>query len=344
MAPPSRFQHVAKMHATWRHSSSIARTSRSACKAGQHGWRMPGAMGVRWLALECCPFQRTNFAGSLYYRQDMCGSVPRYSRHGPLVCCSGRKGGTYQRRLRCDLRERMPTASPWGDLPEMKRSGHPRRNAILVILLVLLLLLLGYLGGSYLVRHALAEPQLRLDLASKALSGGFDRMAVKLLTPLVEKGDAQARYRLAILYEQGWGTPRDVGGAVGLYRKAANQGLVLAQDRLGEIYLRGTLVLQDLAKARQWFEKAAMAGNLDAQLQLAHIYERGLGVTRDHIEAYAWNAVAAATGDTLAADQRDKNLTILSADDQVKAQARANALVAAMKARPASSAQLPPST
>jgi Sel1 repeat len=245
--------------------------------------------------------------------------------------------------LRHDLESDMSTASPWGDLPEMKRPGHPRRNAILVILL-LLLLLLGYLGGSYLVRHALADTQMRLDLASKALSGGFDRMAVKLLTPLAEKGDAQAQYRLAILYEQGWGTPRDGKRAVGLYGKAANQRLVSAQDRLGEIYLRGTLVLQDLAKARQWFEKAAMAGNLDAQLELAHIYEHGLGVTQDHIEAYAWNAVAAATGDTQAADQRDRNLRTLSVDDQVKAEARANALVAAMKARPASSAQLPPST
>jgi localization factor PodJL len=237
----------------------------------------------------------------------------------------------------------MSTTSPWGDLPEMKRPGHPRRNAILVILL-LLVLPLGYLGGSYLVRHALADSQMRLDLASKALSGGFDRMAVRLLTPLAETGDAQAQYRLAILYEQGSGTPRDGKRAVGLYRKAANQGLVSAQDRLGEIYLRGTLVLQDLAKARQWFEKAAMAGNLDAQLELAHIYERGLGVTQDHIEAYAWNAVAAATGDTLAADQRDRNLRTLSVDDQVKAEARAHALVTSMKERPASSAQLAPST
>jgi len=237
----------------------------------------------------------------------------------------------------------MPTVSPWGDLPEMKRPGHPRRKPILVILL-LLLLLLGYIGGSYLVRHALADSQMRLDLAIRALNGGFDRVALKLLTPLAEKGYPQAQYRLAIMYEHGWGTPRDSKRAVGFYRKAANQGLVSAQARLGEVYLRGTLVLQDLARARQWFEKAAMAGNTDAQLELADIYERGLGVSQDNIEAYAWNAVAAATGNTLAAGQRDRNLRALSRDDQAKAKARANALEASMKAKPASSAQLPPST
>jgi hypothetical protein len=55
--------------------------------------------------------------------------------------------------------------------------------------------------------------------------------------------------------------------------------------------------------------------------------------------------VAAATGNTLAADQRDRNLRTLSPDDQVKAEARANALQGSMKAGSASSsAQLPPST
>jgi TPR repeat protein len=235
----------------------------------------------------------------------------------------------------------MPTVSPWGDYPETKRWGHPWRNPIAVVLL-LLLLLLGYFGGSYLVRHALTEPAMRLDLAIKALNGGFDRTALKLLKPLAKTGDAQAQYRLAIMYEHGWGTPSDGKRAVGLYLQAANQGLVSAQVRLGEIYLRGMLVLQDLAKARQWFAKAAMAGNTDAQLELADIYERGLGVSQDHIEAYAWNAVAAATGNTLAAGQRDRNLRTLSLADQVKAEARANALATSMKA--GSSAQLTPTT
>jgi TPR repeat protein len=237
----------------------------------------------------------------------------------------------------------MPTVSPWGDHPGTKRPGHPWRNPIVAVLL-LLLLLVGYFGGSYLVRHALADQEMRLDLAIKALNGGFDRTALKLLKPLAEKGDAQAQYRLAIMYEHGWGTPRDGKRAVGLYLQAANQGLVSAQARLGEIYLRGMLVLQDLAKARQWFATAAMAGNTDAQLELANIYERGLGVSQDHIEAYAWNAVAAATGNTLAAGQRDRNLRTLSLDDQVKAEARANALATSMKAKPGSSAQLTPST
>jgi localization factor PodJL len=103
------------------------------------------------------------------------------------------------------------------------------------------------------------------------------------------------------------------------------------------------LVLQDLAKARQWSEKAAKAGSIDAQLELADIYDRGLGVAQDQIEAYAWNAVAAARGNTFAASQRDKILRTLSPDNQVKAQARANALEASVKPAPAPAAPSLPS-
>lgn len=170
----------------------------------------------------------------------MCGSVPRYCATAYTSCCDPR-GDTYLDITTSSRASVISTASPWGEYPEMKRPGHPRRNPILVIVL-LLTLLFGYLGGSYLVQHALADSEIRLDLAIKALDGGFDGMAVKLLTPLAETGGAQAQYRLAIMYEHGWGTPRDDKRAVGFYRKAANQGLASAQARLGEIYLRGAQI------------------------------------------------------------------------------------------------------
>ena len=229
----------------------------------------------------------------------------------------------------------MPNASPWGD-PEPNEPRLRRLSPTLIVILVALPVL-GYLGGSYVERHALNAPATRLDVAIKALNGGYDRTALTLFQPLAEQGNARAQFHLALMYEHGWGTAKDANKAVDLYTEAAERGLVPAQSRLGEVYLHGTLVLQDLAKARQWSEKAARAKDIDAQLELADIYERGLGVSADAIEAYAWNAVAAAAGNALAASQRDRILMTLSPDNQAKAQARATVLAASMKGPPAPS-------
>jgi TPR repeat protein len=236
----------------------------------------------------------------------------------------------------------MPVSSPWGD-PGPKRPRlhwpHP-----IVIVLLLLLPVLGYLGGRYLERHAFTVPKTRLDVAISALNNGYDRTALSLFQPLAEKGDASAEFHLAMMYEHGWGTAKDGNKALDFYTQAAKQGLVPAEARLEEIYLDGTLVLQDLGKARQWSEMAAKAGSADAQLNLANIYDRGLGVAQDQIEAYAWDALAAARGNILAASRRDKILTTLSPDNQLKAQARANALEALIKPAPEPAEPSPPST
>ena len=225
----------------------------------------------------------------------------------------------------------MSTAAPWGnpksDLP-------PPRPAPILLVALLILPVLGYVAGSFIQRRALDDPKTRLKVAIEALGSGYDATALKLFLSLAEKGNAKAQYHLAIMYEHGWGTPVDAEKAVDLYTKAAKQSLVLAETRLGEIYLRGTLVLQDLAKARVWSEKAAKAQSSDAELDLADFYERGLGVPADPIEAYAWYAVAAKQGNRLAVTQRDKVLGTLSLDEQAKAEARAKALEASLKADP----------
>ena len=230
----------------------------------------------------------------------------------------------------------MTTSSPWGN--PTSRPPPFRPSPIAVVLLVALPLL-GYVGGSYLERHALADPKTRLAVALQALDGGYDRAALKLLEPLAQQGNATAEYHLAIMYEHGFGTPMDAKKAVDLYTKAAEQSLVPAQARLGAIYLHGTLVLQDLAKAREWSVKAATAGSSEAQVELANIYEHGFGVPVDPIETYAWNAVAAAHGNALAASQRDRILNALPPGDQGKAEARANAIEASLKVPPPPSAK-----
>jgi TPR repeat protein len=221
----------------------------------------------------------------------------------------------------------MPTMDPWGNA-----KAKSLRLAPVMIMALVILPVIGYVAGGYLERHALNDPNTRLDVAIKALEEGYDKTALKLFQPLAETGNAKAQYHLAIMYEHGWGTPADPKKAVELYTKAAEQSLVPAQARLGEIYLRGTLVLQDLAKAREWCERAARAQDSDAELELADIYEHGLGVPQDAIEAYAWNALAARHGNSLAAMQRDRILRTLAPDQQAKAEARARALEGTLSA------------
>ncbi len=47
-----------------------------------------------------------------------------------------------------------------------------------------------------------------------------------------EKGDANAQYKLGIMYSNGWGMPADVTEATKWYRKAANQGHAASKDIL----------------------------------------------------------------------------------------------------------------
>ena len=128
----------------------------------------------------------------------------------------------------------MPTGNPWR-FPQRISDRSLRPAALAAILLAVTLL--GYAAGSFLDQHAVPDTSAaRLQVAMRALAGGYDRAAFLLLQPLAGKGDAQAQYHLATLYEHGWGTPVDVKKAVDLYRKAAQKSVVPAETRLAQIY------------------------------------------------------------------------------------------------------------
>ena len=100
-----------------------------------------------------------------------------------------------------------------------------------------------------------------------------------------ERGDAEAQYNLAVLYEQGRGYPQDLLQAAEWYRKAADQGFMQAQYNLGSLYADGEGVGQDLAQAAEWYRKAADQGLKEAQHDLAVLLDLGDGVERDKAEA-----------------------------------------------------------
>ncbi|MGK2959439.1 MAG: tetratricopeptide repeat protein [Acidimicrobiales bacterium] len=54
------------------------------------------------------------------------------------------------------------------------------------------------------------------------------------------------------MFDDGHGVPQDYAEAVGLYRKAAEQGHARAQYNLGIMYAKGQGVAQDYVQAHMW--------------------------------------------------------------------------------------------
>lgn len=94
-----------------------------------------------------------------------------------------------------------------------------------------------------------------------------------------EAGDAEAQYRLGIVYYQALNVPQDFSAVIQWLHKAAEQNHAAAQALLGFIYDEGRGVTQDYAEAAQWYRKAADKDNEEAKTGLERIYNSGKGVS-----------------------------------------------------------------
>jgi TPR repeat protein len=99
-----------------------------------------------------------------------------------------------------------------------------------------------------------------------ALDRGDYGTAYLEFKPLAEQGDAIAQHNLGLMYEKGWGIPKN-------YREAA-----------------------------KWYRKAALQGDAKAQFNLGVMYGNGQGVPRDYVQAYMWISLAATAGNKIAAE------------------------------------------
>jgi TPR repeat protein len=120
------------------------------------------------------------------------------------------------------------------------------------------------------------------------------------LRPLAERGDAEAQYRIGLMYEYGKGYPQDKAQGIAWFKKSAGLNHAAAQTELGIIYATGDGVAQDNKLAVEWFQKAAPLGNATAQYNLGLLYAKGQGVKLDNAQAIAWWRKAAAQGMTVA--------------------------------------------
>lgn len=116
--------------------------------------------------------------------------------------------------------------------------------------------------------------------------------AMQLLSPFADQGNAEAQYRMAIMYQNGLGVARSPEQAYKLMRAAAEQGHGLAQHGLGFMHLEGECTQKDPAEAAKWFRAAAEQGLPGSRMTLGMLYEQGLGVAKDEAEAKKWYDLA----------------------------------------------------
>ncbi len=88
----------------------------------------------------------------------------------------------------------------------------------------------------------------------------------------------------------------DMAAALEKLKPHAEKGNAEAQFRLGLMYREGKGVAQDGKLAADWFGKAAEQGHVEAQENLGFSYAKGLGVERDWVQADKWFSIAAASG------------------------------------------------
>ena len=139
--------------------------------------------------------------------------------------------------------------------------------------------------------------------------------AFKLYSPSANKGEAEAQYRVGLMYKFGWGTERDAKAAASWLRRAADQQHAEAQAELGVLYKLGRGVKEDAAEAARWFRRAADSGVGIAQLNLARAYKDGAGVKKDLAESYAWFTIAAGNGYVDGMSYRARIVEEMSADE-----------------------------
>ncbi|MCX6340522.1 MAG: tetratricopeptide repeat protein [Candidatus Aureabacteria bacterium] len=129
-----------------------------------------------------------------------------------------------------------------------------------------------------------------------------------------KKGDAEAQYKLGLMYDEGHGVPKNYVEGAKWYRKAAEQGFAPAQSNLGFMYVNGQGVSQDYSatyvhgqsvspdyvEAVKWYRKAAEQGFAEAQNNLGAMYYKGQGVPQDYTVAADWYRAAAEQGNAIA--------------------------------------------
>lgn len=117
-----------------------------------------------------------------------------------------------------------------------------------------------------------AAPKSAADMtASEALSAGQGYLrngdfnnAANYFKSAADRGSAEARYEIALLYKSGAGVAKSTANAFTYMKAAAEAGFTKAYRELGEMYHGGRGTAKDRSQAEYWYKKAADAGDQKA--------------------------------------------------------------------------------
>ena len=129
--------------------------------------------------------------------------------------------------------------------------------------------------------------------------------ALKLLSPLANKGDAAAELDLGEMYRLGLGVPEDADAAGAWTLKAAEQGSSKAQLQIAALCMLPALfgATKGCDYANVWLREAADRGDPQAEQLLGSLYLLGRGgFPKDPKLALNWFLKAAEQGDARAED------------------------------------------
>ncbi|MDP6954047.1 MAG: hypothetical protein QGF53_14935 [Alphaproteobacteria bacterium] len=182
------------------------------------------------------------------------------------------------------------------------------------------------------VEEGLAEAHIAFDNRDYAL-------ALDLLLPLGEAGNAEAQTIVGEMFRTGLLGMPDFNEAAAWFEAAADQDYPDALFNLGLMYFQhetapfGIEVTDHNLRmaAFEQFSRAGARGHIQAQLYLGHMHAEGVGVPRDRVEAYKWYQIAAWQRSSLAAAARDRLAADMTADqlDEAKRRARSFEAVSA---------------
>jgi TPR repeat protein len=181
------------------------------------------------------------------------------------------------------------------------------------------------------------------DEAAAAFEAGDYAKALQESRPLAEKGDPRSQYGMGVLYENGFGVPKDLKLAAAWYLKAAKQGNTDAQYNLGAMYEHGIGMPVNYPEAARWYRPAAEQGDIDALSNLGVLYQGGKGVPQDKVLAMALYNVSVAyagNGTTQAAQNRQVLANQMPIADVKKALALTEELLKPGKLKPGLEAYL----
>jgi len=132
------------------------------------------------------------------------------------------------------------------------------------------------------------------DTCQKAVGAEHYQDIVKDCLADANSGNAEAQFRIGLLYLKGRGVPRNEKLALEWLQKSADSGFLRSIFVIGMMHQKGLAELkQNNQEALKWLEKAANFGDIAAQMYLGSIYYYGERIEKNIPEAVKWYRLAA---------------------------------------------------